>query len=237
MAKLSQSTIENLKYYVYLLIDPRTAKPFYVGKGVGNRINHHLMDAESENTIEKEKIRTIRDIRKSGDEVGLKILRHGLTEKEAFEIECALIDFIGMKNLTNIVSGHYSAERGMMTLEDIEIKYQAQDAVFSEPVMLININKLYHPDMSADELYAATRQHWKVSLTRVKDFSLVCAVFLGIVREIYTVSEWVKSPSPHDGRAYFTGTVAPDEIRSKYLNRSVKNYWKKGSQNPIKYIG
>jgi hypothetical protein len=28
-------TIEHLKYYVYLLINPKTDEPFYVGKGIG----------------------------------------------------------------------------------------------------------------------------------------------------------------------------------------------------------
>jgi len=28
------------RYYVYELIDPRTGKPFYVGKGVRNRFEH-----------------------------------------------------------------------------------------------------------------------------------------------------------------------------------------------------
>jgi len=34
----SNAVIEQLSYYVYLLIDPRTDKVFYVGKGAGNRI-------------------------------------------------------------------------------------------------------------------------------------------------------------------------------------------------------
>ena len=60
--KLSQSTIEKLNYYVYLLIDPRTGHPFYVGKGCGSRINNHLIDALKINKNEKEKIKTIHEI-------------------------------------------------------------------------------------------------------------------------------------------------------------------------------
>lgn len=37
----SQSVIEKLKYYVYLLQDPRDNSVFYVGKGVGNRVFQH----------------------------------------------------------------------------------------------------------------------------------------------------------------------------------------------------
>ena len=33
----SQEVIEELKYYVYKLIDPRNGNVFYVGKGIYNR--------------------------------------------------------------------------------------------------------------------------------------------------------------------------------------------------------
>lgn len=35
--EFSQKTKEELKYYVYALIDPRNNKIFYVGKGNSNR--------------------------------------------------------------------------------------------------------------------------------------------------------------------------------------------------------
>lgn len=35
---------EQLGHYVYLYVDPRTGEPFYVGKGVGNRILAHFGD-------------------------------------------------------------------------------------------------------------------------------------------------------------------------------------------------
>ena len=39
----SQKTQEELKSYVYILIDPRDNKIFYVGKGYGNRVFFILM--------------------------------------------------------------------------------------------------------------------------------------------------------------------------------------------------
>ncbi len=38
--------IEDLKFYVYRLIDPRNGETFYVGKGVGNRVFHHMNSAK-----------------------------------------------------------------------------------------------------------------------------------------------------------------------------------------------
>lgn len=234
MYSLSQSTIERLGYYVYLLSDPRTGRPFYVGKGCGNRINHHLLGALEETTKETDKIRTIRDIQAAGLEVTLTILRHGLTEKEAFEVECSTIDLIGIDNLTNLVQGHYSAERGIMSLADLKIEYEAEEAVFDEPALLININRRYHPNMTADELYEATRGHWKVG-SRARSITLVCAVYRGIIREVFAVTAW--HTSAEDSRSYFDGSVASPEVRNRYLHKSVSTYWKQGSQNPIKYVG
>ncbi len=236
MQKLSQSTIESLGYYVYLLIDPRNGEPFYVGKGHGNRVNQHLLGALETELDEVKKIKTIHAIQKANLEVGHLILRHGLAEKEAFEVESAVIDFIGMNNLTNIVAGHYAAERGLMTLQDITIKYQAEDAEFDEPALLININKLYHYNISPEELYEATRKHWNVSGERVGKIKLICSVYAGVIREVYVPQEWHESPPEQAGRMYFEGKVAPADLRNKYVNKSVSKYWKKGSQNPIKYV-
>ncbi len=235
MNLLSQSTIEKVGYYVYLLVDPRTDKVFYVGKGCGNRINHHLLGALEEKIKETEKIKRIREIQKSELEVGHIILLHGLTEKEALEVESAIIDFLGLENLTNLMSGHHSFDRGKMTLKNIKTEYEAADALFDEPVMLIRINQLYRYDMPADELYEVTRKDWKVG-SRAKTIRIACAVYTGIIREVYSVDEWIPSTET-PGRFMFIGEVAPPGIRQKYLDKSVAHVWKRGSQNPIKYVG
>ena len=240
MNKLSQSTIEKLGYYVYLLIEPRTGQSFYVGKGCGNRINHHLLGALEINKNEKEKIRTIRDIQSNGLNVGIVILRHGLTEKEAFEVESAMIDFLGKENLTNLVSGHHAADRGLMKLEDIKIKYETEDAVFEEPVILLNVRNQFSRGISASELYKITKGNWGVDLNRVSNIIIVCAVALGIVREVYIPKAWLflgKVNKKGNKLYYFEGKIAPQKIREKYLHKSVARFWKKGSRSPIKYEG
>ncbi len=233
--QLSQSTIEKLGYYVYLLIDPRNNKVFYVGKGVGNRINQHLLGALDLKTKESDKINTIRDIRKAGKVVKHIVLRHELTEKEAFEVESAVIDLLGKENLTNIVKGHNAEDKGIMTLEDIKIKYEAEDAIIDEPMILINIKNLYKRDMTAEEMYEATRKSWRISMTRVKNISYACAVYKGIIREVFKIDKWLPS-SNSKGRFMFVGKVATAHIRNKYINKSVAKYWIQGSQNPIKYV-
>ncbi|MFH0892787.1 MAG: hypothetical protein V1867_08530 [Candidatus Falkowbacteria bacterium] len=236
--KLSQSTIEKLGYYVYLLTDPRKDKVFYVGKGRGNRINQHLLGVleEKENEMTKEKIRTIKEIQKAGLDVGLVVLRHGLAEKEAFEVECAVIDLIGKEKLTNIVNGHHAHDRGIMSLDDIKIRYEAEEAVFTELTLLININRLYKPKMTPAEIYEVTHGHWRLNRNRLEKYKIVCGVYRGIIREVFVAHGW--HPSDRiKGRSYFDGEVAPPEIRDKLIYKSVAKFWPLGSQFPIKYVG
>lgn len=237
MHKLNQSTIEKLGHYVYLLTNPKTGRVFYVGKGQGNRINQHLLGAYKSDTKETQKIKIIRDIEKSGKEVRLDILRHGLSKEEAFEIECAMIDYIGIKNLSNLVQGHYHTERGKMQLKDIIIEYEPRAATFSKhkPVILININKRYYPDITPYELREATRKHWYATRALNDGIKIACSVYRGIIREVFVVDRWLFSPEPNKGRVYFKGEVAPKNVRNQYLYKSVAKYWKQGNQNPIRY--
>lgn len=228
--KLSQSTIEKLGYYVYLLSD-KNNNVFYVGKGIGNRINHHFKDLIDKEVKKTEKIKKIIQLGKNVKKI---ILRHGLTEQEAFAVENALIDYIGIDNLTNIVKGH-SGGMGIADLEELKIKYEAEDAVFTENAVLININKLYKRGMNQDEIYEATRKHWKIDIEKARKIKLVCAVSQGIIRGVFYQDKWLISKRA-DKRAYFIGSIASKKDVDKYLNKSVRKYWKKGSQYPIKYI-
>lgn len=167
------------------------------------------------------------------------LLDVGINPSSERKVESAVIDFqthvLGTESLTNLVSGHHAADRGWMTREDIEIKYEAKDAIFSDPVILININAQHRSDLNAAELYEATRKHWKLSARRVSSRKIACSVYRGIIREVYSVDRWL--PSPQKGRMYFEGEVAPPEIRDRYYHKSVAKYWKKGSRGPIKYAG
>jgi hypothetical protein len=74
------------------------------------------------------------------------------------------------------------------------------------------------------------------------------SVYRGIVREVYEVTGWVpggcsiraddlKGRRPRGkGRWEFVGVVAEDKIRDRYLGKSVAKYFKKGAQNPLKYV-
>lgn len=235
--RLSQSTIEKLNYYVYALIDPKSDKVFYVGKGKGNRIYAHVEASELIDVKEVAKIAKIREIRATGKEVKHVVIRHRLTEDQAFAVEAAMIDYVESVQklpLTNLVSGHYTTDAGIRTIEDIEIQYESKPAVIKHPLVLIRINQAYKHGMDSKTLYEVTRKHWKMS-PRVKKYHYACAVYLGIIREVYVVSRWYESTEVV-GRWEFEGEKAPANIRDLYIHTSVSHLLSQGSQNPFRYI-
>ena len=66
------SVIEALQYYVYCLVDPRSNKFFYIGKGHDNRIFNHANDALNE-TLSSLKLDIIREIRRKGLKVHITL--------------------------------------------------------------------------------------------------------------------------------------------------------------------
>src|SRR5690606_20996902 len=83
-----QKTCESLGFYVYALFDPATPRmPFYIGKGVNNRVFGHAageLQSESEDDALGPKLEKIREIRQRGNQVVHKIVRWRLSEEEAF---------------------------------------------------------------------------------------------------------------------------------------------------------
>jgi hypothetical protein len=53
----------SLEYYVYLYVDPRSGKPFYVGKGKGERMLAHLLEED-----ESPKANVLGKLREAGRE-------------------------------------------------------------------------------------------------------------------------------------------------------------------------
>lgn len=85
-----------MTYYVYMLIDPRKHKPFYIGKGTGRRANTHLWDTPETRNEYKESI--IAAIRAKGMEPQIKYLIEDIIDESfAYDIEAALIKYYGRK--------------------------------------------------------------------------------------------------------------------------------------------
>lgn len=233
--KMTPEVAAVLKSYVYVYTDPRTGRPFYIGKGQGNRVFAHLDD-----TSETEKTAAISAIRNSGSEPQIDILRYGLTDTEATLVEASAIDLIGLSHLTNRVAGHHDNSFGRVGSRDVIAMLSAKPVRVRHKAILITINKRYRSDMTAEELYEATRGIWVVGTQRERvEFGM--AVYQGIVREVYRIQRWHPAGTlkyrtrdskgfKSSGRWEFEGIVATD-IRNQYIGNSVGM----SGQNPIRY--
>jgi hypothetical protein len=226
----TQSVIEQLDYYVYFLRDPSNKEVFYVGKGKGNRVFEHVACALTEVT-KSDKLDRIRAIKESHKTVEHFVLRHGLTERAAFEVEAAIIDFVGIPNLSNLQGGHYSTDFGIKTTEEVIAMYSAPLFSTKEPVLLININKLFDREMTDTEIYDATRKSWVVGPRRNKAKYAV-ATYRGLTREVYEISDWFQIGK----RWGFNGKRANETTRTNLRYKSVAELAKRGAANPIRYI-
>ena len=228
------SVIEKLQYYVYFLQDPESQEVFYVGKGRGNRVFDHLNMA-IESSDKSAKLDRIREITNRGLEVKHLILRHGLTESMAFEIEAAMIDFIGMEFLSNIMGGHYSSDYGLKSPAEIMVMYEAEKLHTELPVLLVNVNKFYRREMTDSQLYNVARGPWILGPRR-EQIQYVIATYQGLTREIYQVRKWVTVRYKGKQRWAFKGRLARDSVRKELRYKSIKSYFKRGASNPIKYL-
>ncbi len=223
--QFSQKTKEELKYYVYALIDPRDGKIFYVGKGCGNRVFSHI----NEDFKETEKLETIRAIKKQKQEVTHYIIRHGLEEQEAFLVESVLIDFLTFKDfsevskIANIVSGHYSFYQGIKTAEDCEILYNCQELKTEDilhNILIININKTFdagrsiskerHPLYERKNIYEAARGWWILDKNKVEKVDYVLAEYRGVVRAVFKPNQWLQNKEIGARRWGFEGEEVLD---------------------------
>lgn len=253
MAKeFSQKTKEELKYYVYVLIDPRDNKVFYVGKGNANRVFSHISESV-ENPRDTEKLETIRAIKKDNQKVKHYIIRHGLEESEAFLVESVLIDFLTFKDfsevskITNIVAGHHSFDQGIKTVEECEILYNCKELDCKDikhNILVININKTYNigkkksrnPIYDRPDIYEATRGWWVLNIDRAKNIDYVLAEYKGIIRAIFEPQKWLQNIENRGKTRWgFEGYEVRDkEVLNIYMNKEVPKI--KGMANPIRYF-
>lgn len=100
--------------FVYELIDPRTSKVFYVGKGRHGRAVLHITetrrwmrtgDLSTLSSPNLHKLRVIRKILLVGLEPIIKKVRWFEEDEAAYLFEANLIQHYGLKNLTNAIPG------------------------------------------------------------------------------------------------------------------------------------
>lgn len=221
-ARIPGEVADVLRYYVYPLRDPRDGRVFYVGKGIGDRINAHVREAGADLASERAKIRAINEIAASGQPVDLLFLRTGIEDEHtAFIVEQAVIDAIHADHhsLTNLVRGHHSGQHGLATLPAVVAGHQAEPSPpIPEPVIMLKIQNGWRPDMNDREIYDATRGHWKITGLVRDRTAYALGIAYGIVRGVYRVDSWFPSEMPGGGRCSASTSATPS--RSRFGPRS-----------------
>lgn len=240
LTEFPSEVIEEIKYYVYRLIDPRNGETFYVGKGKGHRVFNHMKDALATDDSDEvsDKLQTIREIHNAGLDVIHVIHRHGMDEQMSFEVEASLID--AYPGVTNIMGGTGSNDYGPMNAKEIRDKYAAEEAVFEHKCLMITINRT----ASERGIYDATRYAWKISKTKVEKVEYVLSVIQGIIVGVYIPTKWMEAsienfPEFHldrRPRIGFVGEEAEKAVKELYMRKRVPDrFRKRGAANPVKY--
>ena len=229
---------QQLKYYVYRLVDPRDGKTFYIGKGINNRVFEHAKCAltKKDSNAEKDNLKyaTIRNIIAAGLEVICIIQRYGLEENEALLIESVLIDTYSLSTLTNKVKGSDSQEpKNAITLQQ-ELSAPVYEDSPDIKYMIIKVKDYWVQHLDGDR-YECTRRAWSLKPEKANQYPYVFSVTGGIVREVYKVHQWHYCENSN-GKAEFDGVVAEESIRKKFVGKKIPEiYRKKGQANPFLY--
>lgn len=94
-----QSKMSEDNFYVYGLYKEGSSLPFYIGKGKGKRMYKHLCESVKGNNPHKD--RKIEKLQRNGNPPEAKIIKDGLSEKKAYDLEYLLVN-IHYEDLTNI---------------------------------------------------------------------------------------------------------------------------------------
>jgi hypothetical protein len=97
--------LEDRRFFVYALVDPRNNQVFYVGKGRDSRPLYHFKEAKRKTGKDSPKIAKIRKIWKCGLQPQIFFLKKYITEPIAFEIEFFYLKKLCFDLLTNISFG------------------------------------------------------------------------------------------------------------------------------------
>lgn len=277
------NVIEKLGYYVYALIDPRKESygVFYIGKGKGNRVFDHVKGArkyvptnakgkkaeQQREVAYKDKYKTIKEIEASNHHVEYYLLRHEITcEEMAYQIESTLIDTFthlelfakineeGNKIiLSNIVSGHDQAQRGIKSVEEVKAYYNAKDVDLlpymrrKKNFVAIKLSENYDAKAKDETIYERVRFCWKVNENRIQKIHYVLAISNGIIRGIYPchnnawkkVQEEQKIVEQDEGRYYFDKQEPENSQEFEKLKEDLLNNKLVGlhhAQNPVAYF-
>ena len=229
---------DQLRAYVYLLVDPRTGRPFFVGRGRGDRCFQHLAEARATDpgvdaAPEDPVLDRIRQAESTGREVRVDILSYGLKGAEADRVARAARDVLGLATGPGDGGGRTAAaELGARLAKRAKFKH-------AHPVVLLRVGP------GSDHAYEAVRHHWRVGrrwvdLDSPRSPRWAVVVVGDLVANVYRLESWEPTrggtgPAGAGGRYSFVGTVDV-ELERRYRDRSVAPYFGDGAPAPVTYV-
>ncbi len=206
MKRFTNKTKAKLKHYVYALVDSSTDEIFYVGKGSNDhRPFDHLKKTEEPNNEDLQK--RISSIRSQGKEPRVDIIRYGLDRYAAHEVEAAVIDAIGLVNLTNSIRGH-QVEMGRENADSLEQQLGGVPLDI-DSIKITAILFYCHQAYPKFNLYDSTRQFWSLNENRIKrnnnrelKYQYAFAMRKSTVLDVYKILEWYPAGTSISSRTY-----------------------------------
>jgi uncharacterized protein len=228
-----RSFFKKLGHYVYVYVELGISggrAPIYIGKGSSDRCMAHLEPLESDDDPKAIRISQLA----AGNRLGIDILAYDLDESEAFKIEAACIDLMGIDVLANKVRGKAGETVKRLPIGDLyQLLGKDRVAVREEHKGLaILINRDFQPTFGRLELFEITRGIWPkklVTLAERIEAKYAYATYQGIVKEVYEIQSWVPAGTQQyfsreldperlkANRWEFVGRIAPEKIRSLYV--------------------
>jgi hypothetical protein len=224
-APIPYEAVEKLGAYVYVLRDPGSGEPFYVGKGRGSRVYHHVwavmgesqriestdadVDTPDSAVTTSEKNKRIRKILDAGLMPEHWVVRHGIA-------------LANVTPLTNIMGGHVATVHEVHLAEELAFRYGAPLAPeLPWPCALLLVNEAAVP---GSNVYTAARCCWRAGaqMRAVPDLPII--VFANdVVREVYRATGWTMTTEPavRDKLWRWRGRVDPD-LRAIYVGTSLR---------------
>jgi len=238
---LPPEVAEILKYYVYVLRDPRDKQVFYVGKGTGQRIYshvNHVLAGMRDSGLDQPKTQRITDIRDSGQAIEHLFIRTGIEdEAAAFIVEQAVIDAFRATGLelANLQGGHHAASFGLSTPADQIALHAAAPAPPLPPnSVVLMINRGWNAGDSERAIYEHTHGHWVIAARNRDRAEYAFGVARGVIRGAYRIQGWYQDPT-NSRRWGFNGHAEPDlaDYIGKHIREIVGDSGM-GAQNPVR---
>ena len=235
MKRFSKVSSKKLKSYVYALTDPFTKKIFYIGKGTGAvRPFSHLQRTNvksGDRTSDK-----IQEIRAQGKEPDVEIIRYNLDAKSALLVESALIDTLGVDNLTNDIRGHGSRQRGRVRADILNRQLGGKPLNWEDIKVSAIFFYAHQAHTQGLDLYDGARGNWTISEKRIKQkgaagclkYRYAFAMHHSEILELYEILHWfpacttISSREPkqyEEPRWEFIGKHVDDPKLQAYKNR------------------